>query len=377
MRPLYPYPGAKRGRSICDTLRSGQPEVWRTFIPKGDGKLRPLGIPSFEDKVLQRAIVMLLEPVYEMEFLGCSHSYRPHRSAHGALESLWRQVMDMGGCWLIDADIKGFYDSVTHPGLKEMLNQRVGDGVVRRLVSKWLHAGVWEMGQVSYPEKGTPQGGVVSPLMSNIYLHEVLDKWFEEQVKPLMKGKAFMIRYADDFVMGFACKHDAERVLAVLGKRLAKFGMELHPQKTRLVDFRPEGNFGGGGSFDFLGFTHTWRMSRKGNPYVCRTTSKSRFTRAMDSIKAYCLKTLTLPIPEQLKGLARRLTGHFNYFGIIGNSRAIGRFAYETRRVLMKALRRRSGHHAHKWTWERLDQLMSSNHLPKPRVRQPYAYANP
>lgn len=286
------------------------------------------------------------------------------------LDDVW--LMGMGGCWLIDADIKGFFDTVGHSELKKMLNQRVGDGVVRRLVSKWLHAGIWEMGQISYPEKGTPQGGVLSPLMSNIYLHEVLDRWFDEEVKPRMAGKAFMVRYADDFVMGFTNKRDAERVLFVLGKRLAKFGLELHPEKTRLVDFRPERDSGGGGSFDFLAFTHTWRRSRKGRFYMCRTTSKSRFTRALDKMKAYCWKTRTLPISEQMAGISKRLIGHYSYFGIIGNSKAINCFAYETRRWLMKCLRRRSGHHAHRWTWERFNRLLQKNPLPNPRICAAY-----
>jgi group II intron reverse transcriptase/maturase len=337
--------------------------VRRAYIPKDDGKMRPLGVTAFECKILQRAVVMLLEPVYEADFYDCSYGYRPNRSAHGALKTIWKKSMDMGGCWLIDADIKGFFDNVGHAELKKMLNQRVGDGVICRLVSKWLHAGVWEMGQVTYPEAGTPQGGVISPLLSNIYLHEVLDKWFHETVMPLMDGKAFMVRFADDFVMGFAEKRDAERVLAVLGKRLAKFGLELHPTKTRLVNFRP-----GGDSFDFLGFTHTWRTSRKGNPYVCRETSKGRFTRSLDRMKDYLKKSLALPIPTVMAGVKRRLVGHFNYFGRGNSTNPLQRFRHETERALIKSLRRRSGHHARKWTWDKFSQLLKRYPLPTPSL---------
>jgi group II intron reverse transcriptase/maturase len=295
---------------------------------------------------------MLLQPVYEQDFLDCSHGFRPHRSPHTTLAALWTQIMGMGGCWLIDADIRKFFDTLAKSAMREILNQRVGDGVIRRLVSKWLHAGVMEEGAIWYPEAGTPQGGVISPLLSNIYLHEVLDVWFEQVIKPRLRGKAFLIRFADDFVMGFERQDDARRVLEVLSKRFEKYGLTIHPEKTRLISFYPPERQGGQRtSFDFVGFTHYWDVSRKGRDFVRRTTRRERFTRALQNVREYCRKTMAEPVREQWTGLCVRMRGHYGFYGITGNARALSRYRYMVGRIWWHSLNRRSGHAAKGWEW--------------------------
>jgi len=333
-------------QSLINRAKSGSyraPPVKRGYVPKDGREDRPIGMPTFEDKVLQRAVVMVLEPIYEHDFLDCSYGFRPKRSPHDALESLWKQIMEMGGCWLIDADIRKFFDTLVKEHLRSFLRHRVRDGVIERLVGKWLKAGVLEEGQILYPEDGTPQGGVISPVLSNIYLHEVLDKWFEEQIKPRLQGRAFLIRFADDFVMGFELERDARRVLEVLPKRFARFGLEIHPEKTRLVDFRrPREHASVRATFDFLGFTHYWGKSRKGRMVVQRKTAGSRLGRALKRVDEACRKARHRPVAEQWKMLRVKLLGHYGYYGITGNGRGLSSFLHWVRRLWRKWLSRRS-----------------------------------
>jgi group II intron reverse transcriptase/maturase len=360
---------------LLERFKSGRyraPAVRRVHLPKpGTKKTRPIGIPTLEDKVLQRAVLMVLEPVYEEDFLECSYGFRPGRSAHQALEALWRGLMRMGGGWIIDLDIQSFFDDVDWNHHRGFLDQRVRDGVIRRAIGKWLNAGVMESGEVTPPERGTPQGGVVSPLLSNLYLHEVLDVWFEHEVKPRLRGRAFAIRDADDASLVFEREEDARRVLAVLAKRFAKYGLRLHPEKTRLVDFRSPPRAGGSGSqrersFELLGFTHFWGRSRTGRWVVKRKTAKDRFSRALRAVGRWCRDNRHWRLRDQQAALSRKLQGHYAYYGIIGNSRALARFRYEVERLWRKWLARRSWHG--RMTWERFARLRATHPLPPARA---------
>lgn len=363
---------------LLDRAKSGTyraPPVRRAHIPKGTGtETRPIGIPTFEDKVLQRAVVMVLETIYEQDFQNCSYGFRPGRSAHQALEALRQQVMGMGGCWIVEVDIRKFFDTLDQAQLRELLKRRVRDGVLLRLIGKWLKAGVLEDGNLTYPEAGTPQGGVISPLLANVYLHYVLDVWFEREVKPCLKGRAFLVRYADDFVMGFACEADARRVLAVLPQRFGKYGLTIHPEKTRLVPFvRPPsrspaaGSAGGPppGSFDFLGFTHLWSRSKQGFWVVKRKTADSRFRRAVRKIADWCRLNRHQPVSVQHQALKRKLRGHFQYYGgVVGNGRSLWCFRHRVQQIWRKWLSRRGG--TTRWSWARMTALLQRCPLPLP-----------
>ena len=344
--------------------------IRRVHLPKEGGRTRPIGISAFEDKLVQDAVREVLEAIYEQDFLDCSYGFRPNRSPHDAVRTLDRIVHRGEVSWILEADIVSFFDRLDRKKLKEMLEVRVADGSLLRRIGKCLHVGVLDGVELSTSESGTAQGSVLSPLLGNVYLHTVLDLWFEQEVKPRLRGRATLIRYADDFIIGFEEEEDARRVMDGLGKRLGRFGLTLHPDKTRLLPFRrpPAGQRSGKGpvTFDFLGFTLYWARSRKGRwGMLCKTRSASR-RRIIGSVYDGCRRHRHRSVKAQHAALTRRIRGHFNYFGVSGNFRSLLRVIEQAKRIGYKWLCRRS--QRKRLTWERFADLLRDFPLPRPRI---------
>ena len=343
----------------------------RVHIPKDKGRTRPIGISTTEDKVVQGAVREVLEAVYEPVFYEGSYGFRPGRSAHDALRALDRVLMRGEANWILEADIESFFDSIDRKKLMEMLQERVADSSLLRLIGKCLHVGILDGDEYSEPDEGTAQGSSLSPLLGNVYLHHVLDRWFEHDVLPRLQGKAHLVRYADDFVIGFEREDDAVRVMGVLGRRFERFGLRLHPEKTRLLPFeRPrKGSSGGKGpaTFDLLGFTVFWQRSRTGSWRPAFKTRTARLRRAITAVADWCRRHRHLPVEEQHAALARRINGHFNYFGINGNARSLHRLRHQAERAWYKWLSRRGQRNP--ITWARFGDVLRHLPLPAPRVR--------
>lgn len=356
---------------LHDRMKTGRYRhrpIRRVHIPKEDGRTRPIGISTVEDKIVQGALREVLEAVYEPSFLDCSYGFRPGRGAHDALRVLNREVRRGAMNYILEADIVSFFDNIDRTMLMEMLRERIADESLMRLVGKCLHVGILDGDEYSEPEVGTTQGSVLSPLLGNIYLHNILDMWFERVVKPRLRGNGTLIRYADDFIIGIEHEEDAKRVEVALRGRMARFGLTLHPTKTRSLTFRRplDGNGKETGTFDFLGFTLYWQRTRRGGWRMGCKTRRARQARAIKSAYDWCRRHRHWPVKAQHAALRRKLKGHFNYFGVSGNGRSVARVSYWVVMGWWKWLRRRS--QRARMNWQRFQRLLQAHPLPTARV---------
>jgi group II intron reverse transcriptase/maturase len=355
---------------LIDEIKSGRYRAHparRGYIPKpGKAEKRPLGIPVVEDKLVEKAVTMILEPLYEQEFFAFSYGFRRGVGALEATRALRAAIEKAQAYWMVEVDIRKFFDTLSHRWLREFLRQRVRDGVIVRLIDKWLKAGVMEAGTWQATEEGTPQGGVISPLLANLYLHEVLAKWYVQEIKPRLRGRSFLIRYADDFVMGFEREEDARRVMEVLPKRFGRFDLSLNTQKTRQVDFRkPRDPDDNPDTFDFLGFTHYWGKTRAGRPTHKLKTAKDRLARSCRAVWEWCRRYRHWPVPKQRQWLNWKLRGHYGYYGITYNLRAMRQFYLRVRETWLYWLSRRGSRPI---TWPDFESLLKRNPLSPPRI---------
>lgn len=356
------YTSYKEGNYVAPLIR-------RVWIDKEDGSQRPIGIPAFEDKILQRAIAMILSAIYEIDFYDFSYGFRTSRSAYDAIKSVRDGCYTAKVSTIIDADVSKFFDQMPHDRIREILRLRINDGKIIRLIGKWLKAGVVENDSIYYPDCGSPQGGVISPLIANIFLHHVLDQWYVEQVKPRLKGRTFLVRFADDFILGCERDDEARRIMRTLPKRFAKFGLTIHPDKSKMVSFKWPSKFSvksETGTFDFLGFTHFWGRSRKGYWVVKRQTMRKRQARALRNLYVFCRNNKHEPIREQWRQLRSKLYGLYNYYGIRGNYRPLWRLYQHVRDCWRRWLgrRTRAGH----ISWEKFEKFLEIWKLPEPRI---------
>jgi group II intron reverse transcriptase/maturase len=340
--------------------------VLRRYIPKGNGKFRPLGLVATQDKLLQMAVKRILQAIYEQDFLECSYGYRPNVSALDAVDKLTVRLQFGKHNYLVEADIRGFFDNLDHELLLNMLGERIDDKAFLWLIKKWLDAGVLDTdGKVLHPETGSIQGGIISPILANVYLHNVLDVWFQKVVVPHCSGEAFLIRFADDFVCAFEKLEDAQRFYAVLGKRLGKFRLELSAEKTRIIPFsrtiQP-----GKTSFDFLGFEFRWGKDRKGKPHVMRRTAPKNLRSSLKHFKEWCQGSRSLRLPELFKLLNAKLRGHYNYYGVNGNILSLKQYYYRVTLLLLKYLNRRSQRRSYNWAG--FNQLIEQFGIEKPHI---------